>query len=842
VEIAIAIGNAHLGKVRNKTFSLDALAEMLLTHRIGEETLAEFNLLPLEEQNRKKRETGFFLAGTSIDGRRRSASIEKRTLITLDIDNISAEDFEELTDGFAPLCKYHWFVHSTRKHSAEKPRIRIVIPIKKPISPDKYEAVARLCAGMVNTDPQKAIDAVDPCCFRVAQMMYFPSACKDSEIVADVNPGIVLDAEALLDTVPEWRQGKGIPISKLHSHSNLHLSLGQTSIQDPTRKKGIIGAFCRTYNILEAIDKFLPDRYEMSSYDAAGIRLTYNGGSSKNGACVYDNENHLYSHHQTDPVAHRCVNSFDLVRIHLFGEMDEGYQDLPLNELPSFSEMKRLCDQDAEVSRLIEREKLETLVGDFEEMEGAADSEEETEEFENEEDFSENEGAVLPLEIFGDFFAQKLTKWAEAVGSSPDYAAGTLLAVTAALIGNTRRVKVHSEWKEPCVLWVQLVGTPSSKKSPAIDTVLRHVRSIENDWNKEYQQQFQIWKERNKQDKEDEKGPFETEPVRKRLVINDTTSEMVPRLSSQHKRGLLLYRDELSGWYQSLNQYKNGKGSDRAMWLEAYGGRSYTVDRVREKGESISIERFSVSVIGGIQPDKILEMARSSQDGLVERFIPFWPGKKEYTFPEQVANMEDVKHIFQSILDLGFDAEGNPVDLPLSEEALAKFKDWSLNRVRTEPDDSTRLSGAWGKAEGLVLRLSMVFEHLWWAEDLFSGNPAPQEISLKALQSAIALREKYIAPMQKKVFERAEENQEDLLLGKMLDVLKTSGNKGAAKRDLMRGPRALRELTVRSFDELINKAIMLDFCRVKEKAASNNKKTLYFYITEAGLNFLENRC
>ncbi len=95
-------------------------------------------------------------------------------------------------------------------------------------------------------------------------------------------------------------------------------------------------AASRTYNIFDAVEKFIPDKYEVC--DSAD-RLTYTGGSTSAGAVVY-NDIFVFSHHATDPAGGKLCNAFDLVRLHLFSDLDADSKDnTPVNKLPSFVKM-----------------------------------------------------------------------------------------------------------------------------------------------------------------------------------------------------------------------------------------------------------------------------------------------------------------------------------------------------------------------------------------------------------------------------------------------------------------------------------------------------------------------
>ncbi len=72
----------------------------------------------------------------------------------------------------------------------------------------------------------------------------------------------------------------------------------------------------------------------------------------------------------------------------------------------------------------------------------------------------------FPVSVLGDFWAGWCVAHAKARSCPVDYVACSLLSATAGLIGNRRWVYASSEWRETSILWVGLIGLPSSGKKP----------------------------------------------------------------------------------------------------------------------------------------------------------------------------------------------------------------------------------------------------------------------------------------------------------------------------------------------------------------------------------------
>lgn len=316
------------------------------------ETLDQYLSYPKAKQDELK-DVGGFVGGTFTGDRRKADRLEGRDLITLDMDNIPAGQTDDILRRVSGLgCAVA--VYSTRKHSGYAPRLRIVVPLDRTATADEYEPAARKMAALIG------IEFCDPTTFEAVRLMYWPSCSSDSQYIYEVYDSPFCSLDGLLGMYGDWKDITTWPQVPGADAIDRRRVAKQ---EDPTAKRGIIGAFCRTYSITQAMEKFIPGMYEDTAIPG---RYTYTGGETTGGAIVYDGDLFLYSHHSHDPCCNQLVNAFDLVRLHRYGDKDNGAKpDTPVNKLPSYVAMSKLAVSDKAVADLIARERHEAAVAAF---------------------------------------------------------------------------------------------------------------------------------------------------------------------------------------------------------------------------------------------------------------------------------------------------------------------------------------------------------------------------------------------------------------------------------------------------------------------------------------------
>ncbi len=341
------------------------------------ETLADYLALPKGDQNELKDVGGF--VGGALSGRRKAHNIKNRDLITLDLDQIPAGGTDDVLRRLSALnCGYA--VYSTRKHEPAAPRLRVVLPTDRPLAVDEYQPVARKLAELIG------LNLCDPTTFEAHRLMYWPSCSSNSQYIFQFEDKPFLSADGVLALYGNAGQGGPSAAGATDGARAAWQDVSQwpdvpgekelrtkTAARqgDPEEKTGVIGAFCKCYDVYAALDAFLPGEY--AATDIPG-RYTYTHGTTAGGAVVYDDGKFLYSHHSTDPTSGQLVNAFDLVRLHKFGHLDEEAKaGTPTHKIPSYLAMCEFALQQEPVADMVNRERYEKATRDLSSIAGVTD-------------------------------------------------------------------------------------------------------------------------------------------------------------------------------------------------------------------------------------------------------------------------------------------------------------------------------------------------------------------------------------------------------------------------------------------------------------------------------------
>lgn len=417
----------------------------------------------------------------------------------------------------------------------------------------------------------------------------------------------------------------------------------------------------------------------------------------------------------------------------------------------------------------------------------------------------------LPLaETLGPRTAQWVAEAADAKGAPADFVFAGLLAVVGATIGNARWVHIWKGWAEPPIVWTACIGLPSAGKSPALDAVIQPLRKVERPLRAAADTEQAAWRERAEVAALADKAwkavaaaaikAGDTPPERPtdcdagpaphipRLVVNDCTIERLGAIIASQPRGTLQCRDELAGWLEGMTRYS--AGSDRPFWLEAYGGRGFTVERMSRA--PLTIDRLTIGVMGGIQPDRLKTLLfKSDDDGLLARFMPIWPEPVPLRRPGQWTDEALLDRTLERLLTLDMVADDHggqkPMFVPFTEDARKLMDDFRVAVRRWEADAEGLLLSFVGKLPGLAARLSLVLACLDWAAE---GDDMPSQVEADHFKRAAELVGNYALPMARRAYADAAVPPAERSARRLVATIREKGWERFTTRELMKLERA----------------------------------------------------
>lgn len=294
-----------------------------------------------------------------------------------------------------------------------------------------------------------------------------------------------------------------------------------------------------------------------------------------------------------------------------------------------------------------------------------------------------------------------------------------LLSATAAAIGTSRRIELWNGWTEPAVLWTAMVAESGSMKSPPFKSATSQTMARHKDTLTEHAAAMRHWEqEKREYDRASRRqnggdiGEPPEKPVAERVLVDDLTIESLAPILAGNPVGVLLAKEELSGWFD-FDRYTGGKGGgEAARWLSCYDASSLTVDR--KGGGTIFVPAAAVSIAGTIQPRTLVRVVGSKHldNGLLQRFMLAMPPKKKKSIPKgglSFTTTESMRQLFDTLFAIRPAEDGTPKVIDFDAEANALWEKFYDEHSDAQHEASGVVASMLAKAEAWAARLTLVF-------------------------------------------------------------------------------------------------------------------------------------
>jgi hypothetical protein len=367
-------------------------------------------------------------------------------------------------------------------------------------------------------------------------------------------------------------------------------------------------------------------------------------------------------------------------------------------------------------------------------------------------------------ELLPDSFRRLVADVAERMQVPMDYPAVVMVLCLAGAVNRRATIQPKANdtgWVVVPNLWGGIIAPPGFMKSPVIQAATRPLNQIQTEWRKEHEEALKdyarekeeyellhtVWKEQFKANaKKGAAAPVRPEdepepPTSLRLIVNDATFEALHQTMNENPAGILVIRDELTGWWSQLD--RAGREGERAFCLQAWNGDTgHTIDRI-ERG-TIHVEACCMSMLGGIQPGRLRSYLVDalkdgpSNDGLIQRFqLLVWPDTEpDWSYvdraPDSVSEQQAAR-VFRKLVEL--DA-GNPAGFRFAADAQELFMVWLAElEAKIRPNElHPALISHLAKYRSLMPSLALLFELADWA----AGTGSADTVSLQHTKQAVA--------------------------------------------------------------------------------------------------------
>jgi hypothetical protein len=368
--------------------------------------------------------------------------------------------------------------------------------------------------------------------------------------------------------------------------------------------------------------------------------------------------------------------------------------------------------------------------------------------------------------------AEPIKKVAAWMGVDSEAVLTHLLPIAAGLINPNSRIVVKkcTNFVEPCLLYSAVIAETGSRKTPLLNIPKAPLVKLQAEEDARYkaeldayQKEIEAYNHRPKENKDDA-PPVPPHPPREFYVDNITVESLDEIKGFQPNKAFTMIKDELSGLFASHGAYKGGRGSDKESFLSGWGGGGVKKNR-RSKDSRVSLARDSLSITGGIQPDKLRALFGDFTDAQGEwaRFLWYQMPMRPYKIPRHDAAyslgdlLESIYRKLDSLPELEF---------YFSKDGQKFYDDWYDKRYeQTRNETKPGLKAAMAKMPGQAARLIGVLHVL---NGVSSQTPEVQEeISLTTVRAGCHLAQFYLGQVT------MLQGDGDALHGELTPVLKS---------------------------------------------------------------------
>lgn len=306
----------------------------------------------------------------------------------------------------------------------------------------------------------------------------------------------------------------------------------------------------------------------------------------------------------------------------------------------------------------------------------------------------------FPIDIFPDLYQKLIAKLDSNLNFPRDYTATAIIYAYSVILGNRFKVHVKNGYETVPICWFGIVGEPGVTKSHPINKILKPITDWDYNSYVDYKKNLKEWEEI-----ENNRSP---RPIFKKFLIDDFTTEALPKIIKANKNGVGIYADELASWVDNLDRY--GSGNSMAKFLSIYDNGKLTIDRKTLDPEYV--KDVFLSIIGTIQPQILLKLfEKFSSNGFFDRFLFAFPETKIKPLPLEDIEIPEIDshESYINIIISQFQTLEYQTYYFENMQDYININRWLITKINSEATNE-RMSNYISKLNGMIPRLAIIIE------------------------------------------------------------------------------------------------------------------------------------
>ncbi len=383
----------------------------------------------------------------------------------------------------------------------------------------------------------------------------------------------------------------------------------------------------------------------------------------------------------------------------------------------------------------------------------------------------------FPEKVFPEVVQRLMKVFYTSSGLPFEYYYAALLGATAILMGNKYRIRAKSDFIQPQILYLAIVGKSGLGKSPPMKIIFGPIYDIEARLAEKNNEMLRAYAAQ-RQEAQENKQSFEMEePNPSKILLGQITIEALFDVLAQNPLGVGMVDEELTGFLEGMGQYKSGKSNELQYWLKLFDNPK--TDSITRKGnKELVIRNGNVTIFGGVQPGLLTAIANGKMTsiGLPQRFQFVVPEKQDIPDWNEIEPDATVFSKYKAYIDFIWELPGRierkiqtnlynswnieRIDMGLTPKAKEMYVEFYRKlRLQMNEEVDDKKFGQLSKLRSYCLRYALILEVMhfsakhfedhngWWklSKDEQLAILDKHEVGDVAMSGAIALIEYFIS-------------------------------------------------------------------------------------------------